>query len=290
MTSCPRLDAEIVETAQGPRLIAADGASFQLPDSDDQVLAALRRLRRGEFDDTLPLHQRCAAEPLLSWLRTNGLLSESASDPLSGWRVRLYGLTTVGVRLARGLLRLGVSELTIVRARTPRPGASDPLAMILGPRGGELGMRIRVDPYWTLSDPRIDLAVLAGPGIEPDRVVLSELGRAGIPSLVVSAHLGAARVGPLSAPGLRGCWRCRDLHICESDRDWPHIVAELSSREPEPRAGVAAWATSLALMQLTCYRRSGTCDIMGRCLCWEEANPGLRTITCLPHEACPCTA
>ncbi|MDO4785198.1 MAG: hypothetical protein Q3997_08975 [Propionibacteriaceae bacterium] len=288
MTTCPRLDADIVDTSEGPRLITADGASFRLPAWDAVVVSVLHRLRRGDLPEALTPQQRRALEPLLAWLRAHSLLNETPSSPLRGWRVRLYGLAPLGARLARGLLRLGVAELTLVPSGSSPLRVKDPLAAVFGNARRDPCPRVRVDPHWTLTDPRIDLAIVAGPGIEPDRVVLSELGRAGVPALVVSAHLGVARVGPLTAPGARGCWRCRDLHIAESDHGWPQVVTALSSRSPEPRPAVAAWAANLALMQLACYRHRGTCDVVGRCVCWDDTDPGLRIISCTPHDACSC--
>lgn len=288
MSEDVRLWAEIVATDDGARLVRPDGRAFKLSKAHYHLLSTLIQTTDGpglclESDTTSKLGQ------LMTWLNENCLVIGHRSARLRGWRVRLYGLGAVGIRIARGLLRLGVTELTVVDLAPHRDPLADPIRTILGPGPCPWpdATRLRLASHWFFDD-RPDLAIVAGPGVEPDRAILALLSSAAVPTLMVSAHLGAARVGPLNLLGVQGCWRCRDLWLAEADPLWPEVVAVLATRLAAPKGSVAAWAADLALLEMSAFHDHGTCELIGQTICWDDVVPGLHMVDYIPHPACPC--
>jgi hypothetical protein len=76
--------------------------------------------------------------------------------------------------------------------------------------------------------------------------VPAELLRPGRAHLAVSAGEAIGVVGPLVRPGISACLRCLDLARAGYDPAWPLILAQLTTRAPEPAACDPVLATAVA--------------------------------------------
>jgi bacteriocin biosynthesis cyclodehydratase domain-containing protein len=90
---------------------------------------------------------------------------------------------------------------------------------------------------------RPDLAVLVGRQL-PE--LPADLTREQIPHLAVLASEAIGTVGPLVVPGRTACLRCLDMTRADMDPAWPLILAQLSSRRPDPPACDAPLAAAVA--------------------------------------------
>lgn len=88
-----------------------------------------------------------------------------------------------------------------------------------------------------------DLTVLVG---YQSIGVPAELLRPGRAHLAVSAGEAIGVVGPLVRPGVSACLRCLDLARASHDPAWPLILAQLTTRTPEPAACDPVLATAVA--------------------------------------------
>jgi bacteriocin biosynthesis cyclodehydratase domain-containing protein len=135
-----------------------------------------------------------------------------------------------------------------------------------------------------------DLAILVGR--QPPEVA-AQLVRDRVPHLAVSAGEAIGIVGPLVIPGQTACLRCLDYFRAASDPAWPLILAQLSSRRPDPpacdavlAAAVAAQAAAQALTAIdktpaSSAAASGTLELVLPAWQWRRR-------TWPPHPACPC--
>lgn len=90
---------------------------------------------------------------------------------------------------------------------------------------------------------RPDLVVLAGVW-PPD--LAEQLVREKVPHLAAAASEAIGVVGPLVVPGRTACLRCLDYARAANDPAWPLILAQMSSRRPEPAACDAVLAATVA--------------------------------------------
>lgn len=287
----PALGAEVIDLPGGSaRLVTADGRGFELPNADSPLVSALRRLdgHTSWQDVAADLPEADGIASLRAWLTDHRLLCDLSESPLARWRVRLYGLNPLGIQIGRALLRRGIDRLSVVDSHLERGTGPGVLNRIAG--GSPDVSRIRFADHWMVGAESTDLAIVAGPGIEADRAILADLHAHGVPTLVVSAHLGTARVGPLFVPRRTPCWTCRDLHIAERDPAWPQVLHELTLRATRSRSQLTGWAANLALLELMTFHRFGSCDLMTHAVCWGGLTPGISVLPASQHPACRCLA
>ena len=151
--------------------------------------------------------------------------------------------------------------------------------------------RVRAGPARDLAAaPRPALVVLVG---RPPLATADQLVRDRVPHLAVSATEAIGVVGPLVVPGRTACLRCLDYFRAGSDPAWPLILAQLSSRQPDPpacdaalAAAVAAQAAAQALIAIdqtpvSSAAANGTLELVLPGWQWRRR-------TWLPHPGCPC--
>jgi hypothetical protein len=91
--------------------------------------------------------------------------------------------------------------------------------------------------------PRPDLAILVG---RQSPELRASLMGDHVPHLAVSAEEAIGVVGPLVIPGWTACLRCLDLARTDRDPAWPLILAQVTSRQPDPLACDAPLAAAVA--------------------------------------------
>jgi bacteriocin biosynthesis cyclodehydratase domain-containing protein len=79
------------------------------------------------------------------------------------------------------------------------------------------------------------IGVVVGVG-EPDRELMDDWLRQGVPFLLVRATEGRAVVGPFVEPGRTACLRCIDAHHTDLDAAWPLLVQQYSRAASQDRA------------------------------------------------------
>jgi bacteriocin biosynthesis cyclodehydratase domain-containing protein len=144
----------------------------------------------------------------------------------------------------------------------------------------------------SIQDRRPDLAVIVGRQ-SPER--LASLVANGLPHLAVLAGEAIGVVGPLVIPGKTSCLRCLDYVRASNDPSWPLILAQLTTRRPDPPACdavlTAAVAAQAAAQALTAIDKApaATATINGTL---ELVLPDWRwhRRTWQPHPACPCAS
>ncbi len=286
----PKLRADLIALENQTRLIAADGISYELA-TESTVVRALE-LFDGQhswnkivkvFDD-----QEVAGQ-FVSWVRENDLV-KSSSKPFAGLRIRLYGANQLASLIAHQLVDLGIKQLTVIDG-TPTEldiFQTRAEALIADLQKSGTTTQICLDDHWLLAGSLPDLAIVAGPGVEPDRAVLDILHRCGVATLVVTAHHDSARVGPFLVPKFTPCWRCDDLVQCEYDPKWPLASHILSKLPPRPEPYLASWAANQAVLQLISFTASGSSDLFNLVLHWNGTNPGLQYRKRDRHSRCNC--
>lgn len=203
-------------------------------------------------------------------------------EPLNGRSVRLYGDGTLARHIGHALLDHGVRSLTVVAA-SPRQGADPWRGFVHEPSDW---LRVRFDRHWVSDRADYDLAIVTGPGVEPDRAVLADLARCGVPALIVGVHAGTARVGPLFAGPATGCWRCFDLCLADVVPGWTAMLPELARRPARPSTTLLRWATGHVILEACAFLRFGTCDLVGCSVSWEDEHPGLQVSEWPRHPGC----
>jgi len=141
--------------------------------------------------------------------------------------VRIHGGGRVGAGIARLLSASGIGRVT----DAPPAGETSPPEQTRRAGGGPMRA------------PRPDLAVLVG---RPPQELRAGLMEERVPHLAVLADEAIGVVGPLVIPGRTACLRCLDLARTDRDPAWPLILAQLTSREPDPRACDAPLAAAVA--------------------------------------------
>jgi len=100
-----------------------------------------------------------------------------------------------------------------------------------------------------------DVVVLVGHWAA-DATAALDLHAREIPHLSVVAREADVVVGPLVRPGRGPCLHCMDLHRCDRDPRWAHVLAQLVSREnqrtcpPTEEVSISTIAGALAALQV----------------------------------------
>jgi bacteriocin biosynthesis cyclodehydratase domain-containing protein len=138
---------------------------------------------------------------------------------------------------------------------------------------------------------RPDLAVLVG---RPPLDLQAALAADGLPHLAVLASEAIGVVGPLVIPGRTSCLRCLDYIRAGRDPAWPLILAQISTRRPDPPACDAVLTASVAAQAaaqvLTAIDKTptatatvnGTLELVLPDWRWRRR-------TWPPHPACACS-
>ena len=136
-----------------------------------------------------------------------------------------------------------------------------------------------------------DLVILAG---RQTLARLAELTSERVPHLAVIAGEAIGVVGPLVVPRRTACLLCLDYVRAGNDPAWPLILAQLTSRRPDPPACDAVLATAVAsqaaAQALIAIEKSplasaavnGTLELVLPDWKWRRR-------TWPPHPACPCS-
>jgi bacteriocin biosynthesis cyclodehydratase domain-containing protein len=139
---------------------------------------------------------------------------------------------------------------------------------------------------------RPDLAVLVG---RPPLDLQAALAAEGMPHLAVLASEAIGVVGPLVIPGRTACLRCLDYVRAGYDPAWPLILAQISTRRPDPPACDAVLTASVAAQTaaqvLTAIDKTpaasatvnGTLELVLPDWRWRRR-------TWRPHPACSCSS
>lgn len=284
----PMLRGDLVATPTALRLIRADGTLFAL--DQHRYLIDVLRLIDGEhdWDDILlALPPTISATDFIGWLTKNNLLLSCVRQPFDCLRIRLYGSGALGQMLTSQILAEGPESLTIV-ARDGKPyGCEAPASQVFGTHDTSTadGPEMRIDRQWICGDDQPDIAVVAGPGIQPDRAILEDLRIRRIPTLLVFAHHDFARIGPLFISGT-SCWRCADAQIRVADPAWPECVSILSGATPRPTQAAARWASTWAIIQLLLWRSTENRDLHTSALSWDAAGSEQFRTNLVPCQDC----
>jgi bacteriocin biosynthesis cyclodehydratase domain-containing protein len=157
-------------------------------------------------------------------------------------------------------------------------------------RQAPLGPDRRPGERHTLPAPALVVLTALHP---PEPVV--QLLRDRIPHLAVSAGEAIGVVGPLVRPGATACMRCLDLARTDRDPAWPLILAQLSTRRPDPPACDAVLTTAVTAQaaaqvlhfvdrpELTGPAENATLELVQPGWQWRRRS-------WLPHPACICRA
>lgn len=136
-----------------------------------------------------------------------------------------------------------------------------------------------------------DLVILAG---RQPLARLAQLTGDSVPHLAVIAGEAIGVVGPLVMPRRTACLLCLDYVRAGNDPAWPLILAQLTSRRPDPPACdavlAAAVASQAAAQSLIAIEQSplasaavnGTLELVLPDWRWRRR-------TWAPHPACPCS-
>lgn len=280
---------DLVALGEGQaRLRAPDGRCFDLDDLSDPTLVALGMLD-GNLSWASLLGTGDASAALFSRLDALGLL-RSPVPVATLRRVRLYGAGSLGWRVASDLVRAPATLLTLVDA-TPAPPPDHGLssAESLADRLRSVrGARVVVDRHWPVDGARVDLAIVASRTIEPDRAVVADLARNGVPTLLLQAHETSATVGPLLHPSASACLHCHDLSRSDADAAWPVVVAELSARPARPSPVVVGWAAGVAVALAEALRTGIGVALDATVWRLDQASGAQRTSTWAAHPSCGC--
>jgi len=226
--------------------------------------------------------------------------------------VRLPGSPTVLATLDR--LRLGAEPLAddtatlalLERHALLATGSEPPCAVLLPVLRGfghptrallvdELSRHLRVQRPGRSKTRSV--GVLAGVG-EPDRALVDDWTRAGVPHLVLRLTEGHAVLGPFVEPARTACLRCVDAHLTDADSSWPllvHQYAVASSRDRPDGSGepvdqlLATLAAAWAARDLASYaagRRPATWSATVRI---EAELTAIESRGWLRHPECGCS-
>lgn len=180
-------------------------------------------------------------DALIQALASAGLLQPDAAPVPGSSTIRLVGLGPAGHQIGSQLLRAGVGCLLLV----------DPAAPTAADRWRTGSDRVRVAEHWSQPiDRPIDLTILVGSRLEPDRAVTTTLTQSDHPHLLVRPRSHGAVVGPLVVPGMTSCVRCADLTRTRADSAWPRMLAQLCQTRGNWDPLAVDWAAALATTQV----------------------------------------
>ncbi|MFV0450709.1 MAG: hypothetical protein ACK5LS_00455 [Propioniciclava sp.] len=187
-----------------------------------------------------------------------------------------------------------VAAINSLPRATPTPRVlllgSSPIADACAPLLLEAGARIErpVTLDDALSRPAGPTVVLvAHQRVEPDRGVLAQLTRAGLPHLIVRTEAERTVVGPFVEVGRDPCQQCLDLTRRDLDPRWPHLLAQLCRMVTEPDPSHTAWAAATAVSLLR-SRWAGSASGGGITVELDRHRHSLATRTWRHHPSCSC--
>lgn len=289
MTAVPQaLLADLLPIGEGRLgLSARHRGTVEVPDSSPELGKALQRFADGI---AWPIAVRDLtsenAESLAKWLHHHHLVTSAPPRPLTRRRIRLYGDDPLADELATELLAAGVRELTVTSPELYDRLKANAEQLHIGPlRARPI---LRLDTHWLVDHRHYDLAVVTGPGVEPDRAILADLARNAIPALLVLVHRGVAQLGPLFSPQGGGCWRCFDLTRTDLDWRWPRVLAELQAIPAKQSVPLVRWASAQASIEISSYLSGTGCDLVDTTLSWDQSSPGLLVSEWPQNERCLC--
>lgn len=291
-----RVRATRVEVGQHVRYWMDEDCWAELPQLDSQVderlsgadgWASAEKLRRG-----LAPGQAEQLEAIFQLFASHGLAVRGRPEStLASLRAAVVGQGPLARGIAAGLLRGGVRELVCLDAGAsgkdpaPPPGT---LARGLRPR---LGARVRTAAtVLELARAGVELVLVALPTREPDRMLLAELVRHGLPHLVVGCHEDQSRLGPLVLPGRSACVLCHDLARTALDPGWPLVLAQLTRTASRPHPTLLGAITSRTVLEAgwCAQNMAWASRLCGRVELQDLQHPGQRELSFQLHPECGC--
>jgi len=143
---------------------------------------------------------------------------------------------------------------------------------------------------------RGEVAALIGVG-EPQRELLDDWMRLGVPHVLVRLSEGYPIVGPFVFPGRTACLRCIDAHHTDADRSWPLLVAQYAGLSGQKRADgvpepVDSLLTTVALAwaarDLTSYAEGRRPSTWSSTIRFDPYLASVETRSWLRHPECGC--
>ncbi len=234
-------------------------------------------------------------ERVLHTLAAAGLaeLDKSANRNAIDRQIRLVGADALGAAIGELLLRSG-TRLCVVDQAEDQSGLTRAESFRLRCRERGLGGRGDVDPvqvssHWTKPEAtEVQLTVIAGIGLEVDRVVTADLLRRDAPHLVVRPAVSGAIAGPLVIPGESSCLHCADLTRRDADPAWPSVLAQLRRRTASLSPTVVAWAAGTVVTQVMSFLGGGRPETLGATLEIAAPTYTMRWRRWPPHPECGC--
>jgi bacteriocin biosynthesis cyclodehydratase domain-containing protein len=144
-------------------------------------------------------------------------------------------------------------------------------------------------------------ALLVGVG-QPDRELVDDWMRRGVPHLVVRMTEGHAVVGPFVDPGRSACLRCVDAHHTDADPTWPLLVRQHATATrrrpavadalapPEPVDPLlAALALAWAVRDVTSWVEGVAPSLLSSTLTLDPSLADVEVRTWTRHPGCGCS-
>jgi bacteriocin biosynthesis cyclodehydratase domain-containing protein len=144
-------------------------------------------------------------------------------------------------------------------------------------------------------------ALLLGVG-QPDRELVDDWMRRGVPHLVVRMTEGHAVVGPFVDPGRSACLRCVDAHHTDVDPTWPLLVRQHAAATGRRRTGadvlappepvdplLATLATAWAVRDLASWVEGVAPSLLSSTLVLDPALAEVEVRTWTRHPGCGCS-
>ena len=144
-------------------------------------------------------------------------------------------------------------------------------------------------------------ALLVGVG-QPDRELVDDWMRRGVPHLVVRMAEGHAVVGPFVDPGRSACLRCVDAHHTDVDPTWPLLVRQHAAATRPGRTGadplappepvdplLATLALAWAVRDLTSWVEGVAPSLLSSTLTLDPVLADVDVRTWTRHPGCGCS-
>lgn len=203
-------------------------------------------------------------EDAFTALRNAGLLIDGSADPIpefSAARIHLIGAGSLGIEIARLLIRSGIAELSIFDDHPPEPDLfpqadqyptrSRALTTTLAPPSPT---EVVAASHWSPGDDhRADLVVVVADGPEVNRAITEGLLRCDYTHLIVRSLGSGACVGPLVIPGRTACLGCHDLVRRSADPHWPTILTQLTRVRTDIAGVTASWVAAYTVGEILAF-------------------------------------
>lgn len=142
-------------------------------------------------------------------------------------------------------------------------------------------------------------ALLVGVG-QPDRELVDDWMRRGVPHVLVRMSEGRAVAGPFVDPGRSACLRCVDAHHTDVDPTWPLLVRQHAAacrhrraddlRPPEPVDPLlAALALAWAVRDLASWAEGAAASLLSGTLTLDPLLADVEVRTWHRHPGCGCS-